>query len=255
MIIGSKRRTNGEKAELSFWLGLVGEEKIRLSGLGAKRDLNLRPSGYEPDELPTAPPCNKEADKHGLFHDTASRKTQKLRHSRSSKPASFGIDFSTRIRKNAQAFPYVMAALEEITAYCDERAERTKVPDFPGGERLAGGQRRNRLQGRRGGGRGPGTISGGGRGGRRFPHRSSRALLDASAPLVGHAYEKVKLLLDHGLALYAPTFRWTDTPKSATTPFSPASWPRPCETFLPTKAWTWVSWQRATPRGRTCGPG
>ena len=30
---------------------------LRLGGFETGQDLNLRPSGLEPDELPTAPPC------------------------------------------------------------------------------------------------------------------------------------------------------------------------------------------------------
>ncbi len=41
------------------------------------QDLNLRPSGYEPDELPTAPPrgfalqrCSQRADRYIYYHMT-----------------------------------------------------------------------------------------------------------------------------------------------------------------------------------------
>ncbi len=128
-----------------------------------------------------------------------------------------------------------MAALEEITAYCDERTERTKVPDFPGAE--------NGLQVAN-----AGAVSkvGAAVDAGLEPFRQAvEAGVDflivhhglywtPPAPLVGHAYEKVKLLLDNDLALYGshlPLDRHPEIGNNALLARKLAL--APCETFLP----------------------
>jgi len=133
-----------------------------------------------------------------------------------------------------------MTELTEVIAFCDNRTERQEVPDFPGSEnglQVANDGKVTKV--------GAAVDAGLEPFGKAIASGIDLLIVHHGLywtpplPLVGPAYDKVKLLPTTTLHSTAVTFRSIAIPRSATTPSSPANWNYPpAVPSSPTKAWT-----------------
>ena len=129
----------------------------------------------------------------------------------------------------------IMATLEEIVSYCDQRTQRAEIPDFPGAE--------NGLQVENDGS--VAKVGAAVDAGIEPFRKAVAANIDfiivhhglywtPPLPLVGSAYDKMKLLLDNNLALYGSHLPLDRHPEIGNNAILASKLElSPCGTFLP----------------------
>ena len=145
-------------------------------------------------------------------------------------PAFLGLS-----KESAKGIRGIMATLEEIISYCDQRTQRAEIPDFPGAE--------NGLQVENDGS--VAKVGAAVDAGIEPFRKAVAANIDflivhhglywtPPLPLVGSAYDKVKVLLENNLALYGSHLPLDRHPEIGNNAILASKLElSPCGTFLP----------------------